>query len=157
MRLGFRRHLHGTMCGICRIGFGDWRYDIIRSRADGWHQSCCASSPCLQRLISEIVGKQGRKSATLLGWFRAKFAEPPGNHRPKLGQNGIVGPLGEPLGSHGAPHGNPLGPLGTFWGHWEGFGEPDGCVLGQIRGKMRSQSEPKCDPKRHKIKSGNSK
>ena len=106
--------------------------------------------------MSDIVGKQGRKSATLLGWFRAKFAEPPGNHRPKLGQNGIVGPLGDPLGSLGALHGNPLGPLGAFLGHLEGLWGPNGLVLPQTGGKMRPQSEPKYILKRHKIKGGNS-
>ena len=63
----------------------------------------------------------------------------------------MVGPLGDPLGSLGAPHGNPLGPLGAFWGHLEGLWGPNGLVLGQTGGKMRPQSEPKCDLRRDKI------
>ena len=65
-----------------------------------------------------------------------------------------MGRLGDPLGPLGALHGNPLGPLGAFWGHWEGLWGPNGFVLGQTGGKMRLQSEPKCELKRDKIEGG---
>ena len=58
------------------------------------------------------------------------------------------------MGSHGAPHGNPLGPLGTFWGHWECLWGANKFVLGQTGGKMRPQSVPKCGLKRDKIEGG---
>ena len=89
-----------------------------------------------------FVRKQPGKSAPLLVCFRAKFAEPPGNHQPKLSQNGIVGRLGNLLE---IPWGPLVPSMAIPWGLLVPFGTT-GRAFGDQMGSSWAKPGTKNDP-----------